>query len=185
MSRERSRLATPIPPVRGWKDVSVPEQVLAQLQRIARDYEARRTRSGANGRLQGSRRGMMALFTGAPGNQKSAAAAAIAQALQVEALRTDLGAVTSRYIGETEKNLDRILSDASSTGAVLLLDDADGLFGDRSEATDAHDRQQAADVQRLLQRIEAHPGLVLLASNRRRTLDQATVSSIAAVVDFE
>lgn len=89
--------------------------------------------------------------------------------------RVDLSLVASRYIGETEKNLDRVFAFAESTGAILFFDEADALFGKRTEVRDSHDRYANQEVSYLLERIESHPGLVILSTNRRENLDEATL----------
>ncbi len=109
--------------------------------------------------------GLVALFHGAAGTGKTLAAHVLAQALGRDILRVDLAQVVSKYIGETEKNLAALLDRAEQTGAVLLLDEADALFGKRTDVKDAHDRYANADIAYLLQRIEAYEGLVILATN--------------------
>jgi len=108
----------------------------------------------------------VALFHGAPGTGKTLAAHVLAAALARDLLRVDLGQLVSKYIGETEKNLDRVFAAARASGAVLLFDEADALFGERSEVKDAHDRYANLEVAWLLQRIEQHDGVVILESNR-------------------
>jgi hypothetical protein len=109
--------------------------------------------------------GLVALFHGAAGTGKTLAAHVLAQALGRDILRVDLAQVVSKYIGETEKNLAALLDRAERTGAVLFLDEADALFGKRTEVKDAHDRYANADIAYLLQRIEAYEGLIILATN--------------------
>jgi SpoVK/Ycf46/Vps4 family AAA+-type ATPase len=112
------------------------------------------------------------------------AAHAIARALRTETYVVDLSRVVSKYIGESEKNLDVVFSDAERAGAVLLFDEADALFGKRSEIKDAHDRYANIEVAYLLQRIEAFSGLAVLTTNFRQNLDQAFVRRLRFVVDF-
>ncbi|SHG62539.1 AAA family ATPase [Bradyrhizobium erythrophlei] len=113
----------------------------------------------------GSRRRAL-LFGGA----NAAAAAALAKRLGRDLLRVDLSAVVSKYIGETEKNLDRVFSDAAANGALLLFDEAEALFGKRTSVKDAHDRYSKIEINDLLQRIEAYDGIVVLASGSRLPL---------------
>jgi SpoVK/Ycf46/Vps4 family AAA+-type ATPase len=101
-----------------------------------------------------------------------------------ELLRVDLAAVVSKHIGETEKNLDRIFDAAAKAGAVLLLDEADALFGKRSAVKDSHDRYANIEVADLLQRIEAHGGVAILATNHRENIDPAFVRRLRFVIDF-
>ena len=115
--------------------------------------------------------GLIACFHGAPLTGKTLAAYALAQALSLEVLRIDLAAVSSKYIGETSRNIDAVFDAAERTGAALLIDEADALFGNRSEVSDAHDRYANIDVNYLLQRIERFNGLVILATNLRDHID--------------
>jgi SpoVK/Ycf46/Vps4 family AAA+-type ATPase len=105
------------------------------------------------------------LFAGPAGTGKTMAAEALAKSLGRDLFRVNLAEVVSKYIGETEKNLDRVFSDAQTAGAVLFLDEADALFGKRSDVKDSHDRYANQEVSYLLQRIEAFDGVVLLSSN--------------------
>jgi SpoVK/Ycf46/Vps4 family AAA+-type ATPase len=126
----------------------------------------------------------IALFHGAAGTGKTMAAEVIAKELGVDIYRIDLSAVVSKYIGETEKNLDRAFSAASKSGAVLLLDEADALFGKRTDVKDSHDRHANAETDYLLQRIERHDGVVILATNRKQDIDAAFLRRIRHVIDF-
>ena len=114
-------------------------------------------------------RGVTALFHGPSGTGKTMAALGIAERLGVQILRIDLSRVVSKYIGDTEKNIDRVFADAEKSGAALLIDEADALFGRRSEVKDAHDRYANIEVAFLLQRMEAYAGLAILTTNWRRT----------------
>jgi SpoVK/Ycf46/Vps4 family AAA+-type ATPase len=130
-----------------------------------------------------ARRGA-ALFHGPKGTGKALAAQAIARELGLDVLRVDLASVVSKYIGETEKNLDALFADAERSGQVLLFDEADALFGKRSEVKDAHDRYANLDVNDLLQRIEAFNGIAILASNARQNIDPAFLRRLRYVVEF-
>jgi len=127
---------------------------------------------------------MIRLFVGERGTGKTVAAAAIARDLGVDLYRIDLSAVASKYIGETEKNLDRIFAEAEESGAVLFFDEADAIFGKRTEVKDSHDRYANLEVNDLLQRMEAHRGLVILASNRRNNIDAAFLRRLRHIIDF-
>jgi len=129
-------------------------------------------------------RGVAALFHGPSGTGKTMAALAVAHRLGVQVLRIDLSRIVSKYIGDTEKNIDRVFSDARSSGAALLVDEADALLGKRSEVKDAHDRYANIEVAYLLQRMEAHEGLVILTTNLRQNLDSAFVRRLRFIVDF-
>ncbi len=129
-------------------------------------------------------RGVAALFCGPSGTGKTMAAQAIARELNTEAYVVDLSRVVSKYIGESEKNLDAVFSDAERAGAVLLFDEADALFGKRSEIKDAHDRYANIEVAYLLQRMEAYGGLAILTTNFRRNMDDAFLRRLRFIVEF-
>ncbi|TMQ06594.1 MAG: ATP-binding protein, partial [Deltaproteobacteria bacterium] len=129
-------------------------------------------------------RGLFALFTGAPGTGKTMAAQVLARELGMPLYRISLATVVSKYIGETAKNLQRILSRAEHLDAVLLFDEADALFGRRTEIKDAHDRYANTDTNHLLQAIEAYAGIAILASNKRSNIDQAFTRRLRYVLDF-
>jgi SpoVK/Ycf46/Vps4 family AAA+-type ATPase len=128
--------------------------------------------------------GLSALFSGSSGTGKTLAAEILANEMQLDLFRIDLSAVVSKYIGETEKNLRRVFDAAEEGGAVLLFDEADALFGKRSEVKDSHDRYANIEVSYLLQRMEAYRGLAILATNRRESLDSAFLRRIRFVVQF-
>ena len=125
-----------------------------------------------------------ALFHGPRGTGKTMTAEVIAAELGVELYRVDLSAVVSKYIGETEKNIDRVFRQASESGAVLLFDEADALFGKRSAVKDAHDRYANAETNYLLQKIEEHDGIVILATNMRGNIDTAFLRRLRFIIDF-
>jgi hypothetical protein len=128
--------------------------------------------------------GISALFAGASGTGKSMAAEVIANELRLDLYRIDLSAVVSKYIGETEKNLRRLFDAAEDGGALLFFDEADALFGKRSEVKDSHDRYANIEVNYLLQRMESYRGLAILATNMRSALDMAFVRRIRFIVEF-
>jgi len=128
--------------------------------------------------------GLVCMFCGPPGTGKTMAARALARELGVEILAIELAEVVSKYIGETEKNLERVFRVAQARNALLFFDEADALFGKRTEVVDARDRYANIETSYLLQRLEAHPGVVVLATNRRESLDAAFLRRIQAVVDF-
>jgi SpoVK/Ycf46/Vps4 family AAA+-type ATPase len=129
--------------------------------------------------------GVVALFSGGSGTGKTLAAEIVAAALNLDLYKVDLSAVVSKYIGETEKNLERIFGAAAAGDLVLFFDEADALFGKRSEVSDAHDRYANIEVAYLLQRLEAYDGLVILATNLQRNIDDAFLRRISVAVDFE
>src|SRR5204863_8075425 len=133
----------------------------------------------------GSRgRGIAALFAGESGTGKTMAAEALAGTLGVDLYTIDLATVVDKYIGETEKNLERIFGEAAHVNGVLFFDEADALFGKRSEVKDAHDRYANVETAFLLQRMETFDGVAILATNLRANLDEAFTRRLDALVDF-
>jgi AAA+ superfamily predicted ATPase len=128
--------------------------------------------------------GISALFAGASGTGKTMAAEVLAGALELDLYRVDLSAVVSKYIGETEKNLRRIFDAADVGGAILLFDEADALFGKRSEVKDSHDRYANIEVSYLLQRMESYRGLAILTTNLKSALDSAFLRRLRFIVQF-
>jgi SpoVK/Ycf46/Vps4 family AAA+-type ATPase len=128
--------------------------------------------------------GITTLFAGASGTGKTMAAEVLANELRLDLYRIDLSQVVSKYIGETEKNLRRVFNAAEEGGAVLLFDEADALFGKRSEVKDSHDRYANIEVSYLLQHMEAYRGLAILTTNMKGMLDQAFLRRLRFVVQF-
>lgn len=129
-------------------------------------------------------RGLTAMFTGPPGTGKTMTAQVLAKDLGLDLYRVDLSRVMSKYIGETEKNLSRLFDEAQASGAVLFFDEADALFGKRSEVKDAHDRYANVEIGYLLQRMEEHEGVAILATNRVGDLDEAFLRRFHFLLDF-
>ena len=128
--------------------------------------------------------GLKVLFAGESGTGKTMAAQVLAAELGLDLFRVDLATIVSKYIGETEKNLERIFTAADGSNAILFFDEADALFGKRSEVSDSHDRYANIEVAYLLQRMELYPGAVILATNFRRNIDDAFIRRLDFVVDF-
>jgi SpoVK/Ycf46/Vps4 family AAA+-type ATPase len=128
--------------------------------------------------------GVTALFAGQSGTGKSLAAEVVAHELGMSLYRVDLSGVVSKYIGETERNLRRVFDAADEGGALLLFDEADALFGKRSEVRDSHDRYANIEVNYLLQRMEDYRGVAVLTTNQRHALDQAFLRRLRFVVSF-
>jgi hypothetical protein len=170
----------------GWDDLVLPEAQKQLLNDLAAHVRNRTTvyeRWGFAGR--GTRGlGINALFAGASGTGKTMAAEVLASDLHLDLYRIDLSSVVSKYIGETEKNLRRIFDAAEQGGAILLFDEADALFGKRSEVKDSHDRYANIEVSYLLQRMECYRGLAILTTNMRSALDPAFLRRIRFVVQF-
>jgi len=178
-------LAMRIRPRRGWADLVVPADQAAQLRELAARYRGRDVVYEEWGFPPLPSTGVVALFSGPSGTGKTLAAEVIAGELGLDLYKVDLSSVVSKYIGETEKNLERIFSAAASGDLVLFFDEADALFGKRSEVSDAHDRYANIEVAYLLQRLEAYPGVVILATNLQGNIDQAFLRRITFAVDFE
>ena len=124
------------------------------------------------------------LFAGAMGTGRALAAESLAAQLGRELLRVDLSTVVSKYIGETEKNLNRVFESAERSNLVLLFDEADALFGKRTEIRDSHDRYANQEVSYFLRRVESFPGVVILTSNSRKNLDTALLRQVSLVVEL-
>ena len=129
-------------------------------------------------------RGLKTMFAGASGTGKSMAAALVAKTLALDLHRVELAGIVSKYIGETEKNLDRVFDAARSGNAILFFDEADALFGKRSEVKDAHDRYANIEIAYLLQKMEDHDGVVILATNLANNIDTAFSRRMHFVVEF-
>ncbi|MEQ8152116.1 MAG: ATP-binding protein, partial [Smithellaceae bacterium] len=128
--------------------------------------------------------GISALFTGGSGTGKTLAAEVLANDLKLDLFRIDLSQVVNKYIGETEKNLKEIFDAADAGGVILLFDEADALFGKRSEVKDSHDRYANIEVSYLLQRMESYRGLAILTTNMKEALDKAFLRRIRFIVQF-
>jgi SpoVK/Ycf46/Vps4 family AAA+-type ATPase len=126
----------------------------------------------------------ISLFTGTDGNGKTLAAEALARSTKKDLYRIDLSQVVSKYIGETEKNLERIFNKAENKDWILFFDEADALFGKRTDVKDSHDRYANIEINYLLERIENYPGLVILAANRKTNLDEAFIRRLRYIVEF-
>jgi hypothetical protein len=169
-----------------FDDVVLPQAQMSMLRDIAEHLRHRHTVYNAWGMAGKSTRGrgLCALFTGESGTGKTLAAEAIANEVGLDLYRIDLATVVSKYIGETEKNLKRLFEGAEASGAVLLFDEADALYGKRSEVKDSHDRYANIEVAYLLQRIEAYRGLAILTTNLKSALDRAFLRRIRFAVQF-
>lgn len=161
-------------PVSTWDDLALPPEQDRILREIASALRSGPSRTA----------GLRALFADDDGTGKTMAAEVIANELHLDLYRIDLSAVVSKYIGETEKNLRKIFDTAEQSGAMLLFDEADALFGKRSEVKDSHDRYANIDINYLLQRIESYRGLAILATNRKNQLDQAFIRRMRYIIEF-
>ncbi len=169
-----------------WEDIVLPQEEESLLHQIAEQVRQRHRVYQDWGFENRMNRGLgiSALFAGESGTGKTMAAEVIANELRLNLYRIDLSAVVSKYIGETEKNLRRLFDAAEDGGAILFFDEADALFGKRSEVKDSHDRYANIEINYLLQRMEAFRGLAILATNMRSSLDQAFVRRLRFIVTF-
>ncbi|RKH69613.1 ATP-binding protein [Corallococcus interemptor] len=179
-------LAQRIEPSAGWDDLVLPELQKTLLRQVAACVRQRvRVYETWGFAAQGSRGlGISALFSGASGTGKTMAAEVLARELGLDLFRIDLSQVVSKYIGETEKNLRRVFEAAQEGGAILLFDEADALFGKRTEVKDSHDRYANIEVSYLLQQMEAYSGLAILTTNMKDALDTAFLRRLRFVVQF-
>jgi ATP-dependent 26S proteasome regulatory subunit len=169
-----------------WQDIILPADQLALLGEIISTVRLRPQvlEAWGVGEKLVSSRGVTVLFAGPPGTGKTMAAEIIAAELGLDLYKIDLSTMISKYIGETEKNLERTFSEAASSNAILFFDEADALFGKRSEVHDSHDRYANIEISYLLQRMEAYDGVTILATNLRANLDEAFTRRLQFAVDF-
>jgi hypothetical protein len=187
--RERMHLgglAQRIEPAARWDDLVLPDPQTTTLRQIAVQVRHRLTVYERWGFASATSRGLgiTALFSGESGTGKTMAAEVLANELHLDLYRIDLSAVVSKYIGETEKNLARLFDAAERGGSILFFDEADALFGKRSEVKDSHDRYANIEVSYLLQRMEAYRGLAILTTNQKSALDPAFHRRLRFVVHF-
>ncbi|MGA3564359.1 ATP-binding protein [Melissospora conviva] len=180
------RLARRIVPDVSWPDLVLPPAIQALLHELAgrarhRDRVLRQWRMRPGG---GRGHGVTALFAGDSGTGKTMSAEVVAGSLGLDLYTVNLATVVDKYVGETEKNLERIFAEAAGVNGVLLFDEADAIFGKRSEVRDAHDRYANIESAYLLQRMETFDGLAVLATNLRANLDEAFTRRLDLVVDF-
>jgi SpoVK/Ycf46/Vps4 family AAA+-type ATPase len=169
-----------------WDDIVLPADKIGQLREICsyvRHKHIVHFQWGFQKKLALGR-GLNALFSGPSGTGKTMTADIIANDLGLEMYKVDLSTVVSKYVGETEKNLSRIFRETSSGNAILFFDEADALFGKRTEVKDAHDRYANIEINYLLQKMEEHEGIVILATNLSKNLDDAFLRRMHFAVDF-
>ncbi len=179
-------LARQIRPRYDWADIILPPDQLTLLREIVKTVQGRSIvlEGWGLGQKLASGRGVTILFSGPPGTGKTMAAEVIARNLGLDLYKIDLSTLVSKYIGETEKNLERIFSEAERSNAILFFDEADALFGKRSEVRDSHDRYANIEISYLLQRMEAYSGVTILATNLRANLDEAFTRRLQFAVAF-
>ena len=179
-------LARRIRPHYQWHDIVLPTDALQQLREVCERVTHRGRvldQWGFAGKLSLGR-GLNVLFAGPSGTGKTMAAEIMAGELRLDLFRIDLSSVVSKYIGETEKNLSKVFAAAETSNAILFFDEADALFGKRSEVKDAHDRYANVETSYLLQRMEEYAGITILATNLRRNLDDAFARRMAFTITF-
>ncbi len=184
--RRLGNLAQPLNSAFGWEDLVVSGALRRGLEDFAFEANERALlweRPEAQ-RLFPQGRGLVALFTGPPGTGKTMAAQVVAGALGLDLFRIDLSTLVSKYVGETSKNIERVLSRAQRMDVVLLFDEADALFGKRTEVKDAHDRYANTDTNYLLQAIEQYPGISILTSNKKGNIDAGFTRRLRYVLEF-
>jgi len=181
-----SSLARKVSPKYCWEDLVLPEGQSSQLREIISQVKHRHTVMNLWGFSQklSLGLGLNALFSGPSGTGKTMAAEVIGHELALDMYKIDLSSVVSKYIGETEKNLNRLFDEAEHSNAILFFDEADALFGKRSEVKDAHDRFANIEVAYLVQKMEEYEGITILSTNLRQNIDDAFVRRIQYIVDF-
>ena len=179
-------LAVKVKTIFSWDDLVLPRLTLQRVKEIAAAIRHRHVVYSEWGfeKSIAAGLGLKVLFSGASGTGKTMTAGVIAGDLGLDLYKIDLSSIVSKYIGETEKNLDRIFRAAQCSNAILFFDEADALFGKRSEVKDAHDRYANIEVAYLLQRIEEYEGVVILASNLSKNIDEAFSRRMHYVVEF-
>jgi SpoVK/Ycf46/Vps4 family AAA+-type ATPase len=185
-NRKLAKLARKIAPHYTWDDIVLPPDRLEQLREICNyvKYRARVYDEWGFDRKLSLGKGLNVLFAGPSGTGKTMAAEIMAGELGLDLYKIDLSTVVSKYIGETEKNLARIFAEAETSNAILFFDEADALFGKRSEVRDSHDRYANIEISYLLQRMEEYEGVVILATNLRKNMDDAFVRRMHFTVEF-
>ncbi len=185
-NRKLTELAQHITPHYDWDDLVLPADQLAQLREIFNQMRYRALVYDAWGfdAKLAMGKGLNVLFAGPPGTGKTMAADVLAHTLGLDLYKIDLSSIVSKYIGETEKNLSRIFAEATTSNAILFFDEADALFGKRTAVNDAHDRYANVETSYLLQKMEEYEGMVILATNLRKNLDDAFVRRLHVTIDF-
>jgi hypothetical protein len=185
-NQKLASLARKISPAAQWNDIVLPPDRMAQLREICNQVKYRDRVYGdwGFGRKLSLGKGLAVLFAGPSGTGKTMAAGILAVELGLDLYKIDLSTVISKYIGETEKNLSRIFEEAETSNAILFFDEADALFGKRSEVRDSHDRYANVEVGYLLQRMEEYEGIAILATNFRKNMDDAFTRRLHFTVEF-
>ncbi|MDD5034282.1 MAG: AAA family ATPase [Methylococcaceae bacterium] len=186
LHRESSELFASLPCPYTWSDIVLQAAVKRQLEELEAQAKLRCSvyEDWGFGKLCPLGKGISALFAGPSGTGKTMAAQVLTRSLERELYRVDLSAVVNKYIGETEKRLKKVFDDCERSGVVLFFDEADALFGNRTQVKDAHDRFANIEVDYLLQRMEQFNGVAILATNRKNDVDTAFLRRLRFIVDF-
>ena len=181
-----STLATPIKPAYDWDDLVLPESEIKQLKDACMHIRYRHTvyNEWGFGKKAAYGRGLSMLFSGPPGTGKTMAAQVVTNQLHMRLYKIQLSQIISKYIGETEKNLKKVFTEAKNANCVLFFDEMDALFGKRSEVKDSHDRHANIETAYLLQQMEEYDGVVLMATNLLQNIDEAFMRRISFVISF-
>ncbi len=177
-------LSSPLNTNLAWKDLALDKETIEQIDalKLSLRHPSAVSRDGSSTKKNPVSQRI--LFEGKAGSLKTNAAALIGKELNKTVYRVDLSTIVSKYIGETEKNLNTLFESAEKNGWILYFDEADALFGKRTDVKDSNDRYANQEVSYLLKRIEAYQGLVILASNRKENIDDAFIRRLSAVVHF-
>lgn len=179
-------LAKKITPIHSWRDLVLPPDAVAQLREICAQVVRRRQvlEIWGFGKTLSLGTGLSVLFAGPSGVGKTTAAEIAANELQQDLYKIDLSRIVSKYIGETEKNLDQVFRAAKRSNAILFFDEADALWGKRSEVRDSHDRYANLEIAYLLQKMDEYEGITILATNLRKNMDEAIIRRLQFIVEF-
>jgi SpoVK/Ycf46/Vps4 family AAA+-type ATPase len=168
-----------------WEDMALPADTRKALQELSLQIQQFTTTTPAAEKTSRRiKRGLKVLFHGPPGTGKTISATLLGKDNGMPVYRVDLTGLVSKYIGETEKNLERLFTKATQKNGILFFDEADALFGKRTGVKDAHDRYANIDTAWLLQRIEAYKGVLIFATNSKNNIDDAFIRRLQAVIHF-
>jgi AAA+ superfamily predicted ATPase len=186
LNHDLAKFARHVDPKYAWGDLVLPPDQLSQLREMCTRYKYQNVvyDQWGFGRKLSLGKGLNALYSGHPGTGKTMAAEVIARELQLDLYKIDLSQVVSKYIGETEKSLNRIFQEALASSAILFFDEADALFGKRTDVKDSHDRYANIEVSYLLQKMEEYDGIAILATNLRQNIDGAFLRRMQFIVEF-